>query len=224
MTITLAPKFRGPDQSGNGGYTCGLLAGAVGGDVITVTLRKPPPLEVALEVRDGSLLHGDEVVAVAAPGELSRAVPEPVPYDVAVAASKDYPGFTWHPFVSCYTCGPDRPDGLRIFPGHLSDDVVAAPWVPTEAVAPEIVWAALDCPGGWSLDLVSQPRVLGRMTATVSALPAVGDECVVVGQAHGIDGRKGFTSSALYGPDGALLARAEATWIAVDPAAINALR
>jgi hypothetical protein len=223
MAITLARRFRGPDRSGNGGYTSGLLAATVGAETVTVTLRKPPPLEVALEVRDGTLSHGDDVVAVAAPGELTRPTPEPVPYDVAAAASKSYAGFVEHPFPGCFTCGPERPDGLRIFPGRVSDDVVAAPWVPTE-VAPEIVWAALDCPGGWAFDLVGRPMVLGRITATVLALPATGDQCVVVGQAHGTDGRKGFTSSALYAPDGALIARAEHTWIAVDPATINALR
>jgi hypothetical protein len=57
----------------------------------------------------------------------------------------------------------------------------------------------------------------------VDAVPAVGERCVVVGHARGQDGRKAFTDSALYDSSGALLAQAEATWIAVDPAVINAL-
>ncbi len=226
--MIITRRFRGPDRSGNGGYTSGLLAGALGTVVTTVTLRQPPPLETSLDVvPDGSGLRlesGDALVATAAPGELTRPVPEPVPYDVAVKATESYGGFVKHPFPGCYTCGPDREvgDGLRIFPGHVREDGVAAPWVPTD-VSPATVWAALDCPGGWSFDLTGRPMVLGRMTATVTGVPAAGEECVVVGHAHGLDGRKGHTSSALYGADGTLLARAEQIWIAVDPEAINAL-
>ena len=226
--LVVERRFRGPERSGNGGYTSGLLAGALGTVVTTVTLRRPPPLETPLDVRpDGGgawLLHGDALVATAAPGELTRPAPEPVPYDVAVNATESYGGFVKHPFPGCYTCGPDRDvgDGLRIFPGPVREDGVAAPWVPTEVSRPT-VWAALDCPGGWSFDLTGRPMVLGRMTAAITAVPAVGEECVVVGHAHGLDGRKGQTSSALYGSDGALLARAEQVWIAVDPEAINAL-
>jgi hypothetical protein len=62
------------------------------------------------------------------------------------------------------------------------------------------------------------------MTATVLSVPGIAEECVVVGHAHGQDGRKGYTDSALYGTDGRLLARAEHIWIAVDPATINGLR
>ncbi len=234
--MILTRRFRGPDRSGNGGYTGGLLAGALGTATTTVTLRKPPPLDTELDVQpDGDgvrLVHGDDVVATAAPGELSRPVPEPVAYEAALGAVASYGGFVTHPFAGCFTCGPDRKDGdgLRIFPGHVGDGV-AAPWVPHAnfagedgAVPAEIVWAALDCPGGWSFDLTGRPMVLGRMTATVGEVPAVGEECVVVGQAISMDGRKGQTASALYGADGRLLAQAEQVWIAVDPAVINALR
>jgi len=233
MTLTVARQFRGPDRSGNGGYTAGLLAGAgwTGAQAVTVTLRQPPPLDIALSVvLDGAgirLMHGDEVVATAEPGSLGRVAADPVPFDVAVKASEGFAGFAKHPFPGCFTCGPARTagDGLRVFPGPVGGDVVAAPWVPADGFADAaIVWAALDCPGGWSLDLVGRPMVLGRIPATVASVPSVGERCVVVGHARGIDGRKGFTDSALYGEDGRLLARAEQTWIAVDPAAINALR
>src|SRR5215218_4317713 len=50
--IVIDRRFRGPDQSGNGGYTCGLVAGAMDGPA-AVTLRLPPPLEVPLRVEDG---------------------------------------------------------------------------------------------------------------------------------------------------------------------------
>src|SRR5580765_2437622 len=50
MAIVIVRRFRGPDESGNGGYSAGLFAPAHGGDVVEVTLRLPPPLETALEL------------------------------------------------------------------------------------------------------------------------------------------------------------------------------
>ena len=52
--------------------------------------------------------------------------------------------------------------------------------------------------------------VLGRMTARVDALPVVGEEHVVVGQARGHDGRKTFTASTLYDADGRVVGRRRA--------------
>jgi hypothetical protein len=58
------------------------------------------------------------------------------------------------------------------------------------------------------------------MTASVVGVPELGQPCVVVGQLRSLDGRKAFTSSALFSADGELLARAEATWLEIDPAAV----
>ena len=44
-------RFNGPPDSGNGGYTCGLVAGLLG-EVAEVTLRLPPPLD--RELRGGA--------------------------------------------------------------------------------------------------------------------------------------------------------------------------
>jgi hypothetical protein len=60
--VQIASRFCGPPQSGNGGYTCGLLAEALPGP-IEVSLRAPPPLAVELALRPaadggGSLWHG----------------------------------------------------------------------------------------------------------------------------------------------------------------------
>ena len=60
--------------------------------------------------------------------------------------------------------------------------------------------------------------VLGRMTARVDDLPVIGEPHVVVGEGRGQDGRKTFTASTLYDSDGRVVATAEHTWIAVDPA------
>ena len=132
-------------------------------------------------------------------------------------------------------CGTDRPapDGLGLRPGRLPDrpDTVATAWLPDASVAgadgvlpAAMVWAALDCPGGWSSDLAGRPMVLGRITAAVDALPAVGDPCVVVGRHLRDEGRKTFTASTAYDGDGRVLGRAEALWIALRPPDLGAPR
>jgi hypothetical protein len=51
-TLTIEGRFNGPEGSGNGGYTCGLLARELDGEA-EVTLRRPPPLDRPLVlVRD----------------------------------------------------------------------------------------------------------------------------------------------------------------------------
>ena len=48
LTMTIPRRFRGPPNSGNGGYVCGMLARNIAG-AAEVTLRAPPPLETALD-------------------------------------------------------------------------------------------------------------------------------------------------------------------------------
>ena len=43
-TLTIARRFNGPPESGNGGYVCGAFAFAAGID-LRVRLLAPPPLE-----------------------------------------------------------------------------------------------------------------------------------------------------------------------------------
>jgi len=144
----------------------------------------------------------------------------PISYAASVAlpeaerAAERYAGFTHHPFPTCYVCGPERPDGLRIFPGPLPDGRTAAPWtVPADADLP-VVWAALDCPGGWTAIQNGRTYVLGRIAVTAEARPEPGSTCVVVGEATEFSGRKAMVLSAIFGPDGSRLAAARATWIA----------
>lgn len=230
MSITVDRRFRGPAESGNGGYVSGLLAAragaAPGGSAAVVTLRLPPPLETPLAaVADGDgavrLLHGDALVAEAARSRIEVEAVQPVDAGTARAMEPSYGGFVRHPFPGCFVCGPEREigDGMRLFPGRLPDGRTACTWEVGEDLAgrPEMVWAALDCPGGWSADLVGRPMVLGRMTAQVHDVPRAGDVCVVTGRLLGGEGRKTWTASTLYGPDGRELGRAHATWIAVTP-------
>ena len=233
--LTIDRRFNGPPDSANGGYLSGRLAALVSGglpgaDPVAVTLRKPPPLAEPMSVAEGTpglrLSRGDVLIAEAAPAELSGGSVAPVGQDQAAAAARNYGGLAKHPFPTCFVCGLARPaqDGLGLRPGLLPDraDTTAALWRPDASLAdgggvrPEFVWAALDCPGGWTVDLVGRPMVLGRMTAQVQAVPEVGEPCVVVGRLNGRDGRKAFTTTTGYGADGRVLGHADAIWIAIS--------
>lgn len=214
---------------------------------VQVTLRRPPPLDRELTIHDegGTLLARDpegELVAEATRVDPFDAIVAPVPYPLSVAASTAYPGFADHPFPRCYVCGPQRDDGLRVFAGRLPDGRTAAPVAlpadpapvgsagPTDpgraapgrtSVSIAIVWAALDCPGGWAVLRPGRPYVLGRMAAVVRAVPAPGARCVVVGAMVATAGRKAHVHTTLYGPDAELLGYARATWIGIDPPAAS---
>ena len=116
----------------------------------------------------------------------------PVSLGEAVAASASYPGFTTHPFPTCFVCGTERAegDGLRLFPGRLADRRTATPFTVPDDIRPELMWAALDCPGGWAVPLEGRPYVLGRLAARVEALPAPGERCVVMGAMTGEEGAR----------------------------------
>jgi hypothetical protein len=189
---------------------------ALGGG-FEVMLRHPPPLGVELDLVGHELKQDDVVIAEAR--RMTESVldaPEAVSVEDAQEASKRYPGFRHHAYPTCFTCGPERDDGLGIFPGPVAgrEGVVASPWTPREALRPEIVWAATDCPGGWAVDDFQREGVLlGQMGAAIAALPPVGEPSVVIGWRIGEDGRKRFAGSALFSADGDLLAAARSTWI-----------
>jgi hypothetical protein len=225
--MIIGREFNGPPRSGHGGYSAGLVAsqldagGDLGGDeVAEVSLRRPPPLETPLRVARSEhgieVYDGDQLVADASPVRLEDPPPSGVGYDEAVAAAAAYAGFVDHPFPTCYACGPERADGLRIFPGSLGDGRgVAAPWRVPDGVSALTVWAALDCPGGWATIQPGRPYMLGRMAARVLAVPPAGADCVVVGVVVGTEGRKAQVRTALYSSAGELLALARAIWIAI---------
>jgi hypothetical protein len=223
--VIIPARFNGPPDSANGGYTAGMLARYVASPAgAAVTLRQPPPLATPLDVATTGdaieVYDGERLIASAAPAPapLVDVVP-PVTWAAAMAAAETYPGFAAHPFPTCFVCGPERPpgDGLRLFPGRLPDGRTAAPWIVPDDIEPTLVWAALDCPGGWAIPMEDRPYVLGRMSGRVDALPAAGDGCVVMGALVSEEGRKAHVITTVYSPDGTVLALAAATWIAVPP-------
>lgn len=204
---------------------CGLVAGLLGA-AAEVSLRRPPPIGRPLVVRhDGAvaILDGEAVVAEGVSADFEVEVPDPIGLGDAVEATNRYPGFILHPFPTCFVCGPERDegDGLRIFPGPVTGRrIVAAPWIPDHTLAgadgrvpPEFVWAALDCPGAFANGFPEIQMVLGRLAARLERSVEPGEECVVAGWSAGVEGRKHFAGTALFGVDGELRATARATWI-----------
>jgi hypothetical protein len=231
--IRIDPRFCGPPDSGNGGYVCGRLAGYLDGEAVTVRLRVPPPLERKLDVRrsetGASLLDGDVVVAEARASIMDLKPPDPSSYAEAEAASSRFRGFDSHWFPCCFVCGPDRVagEGLRIFAGPIEGrDGVAAPWIPDATlapsggrVAPEFLWAALDCPGAFA---VPEPEtggiLLGELQVALFGDVFAGERCVLLGWEIAHEGRKHTTGTALYGESGACRGLGRGTWIEVATA------
>jgi hypothetical protein len=214
MAVVIDRRYRGPDESGNGGYSAGLFALAHGGDVVEVTLRLPPPLETPLEVVGDRVLAGSAVVAQLRQGELGVSPPDPVALgDAAAAAVPDLDS----PFPNCFVCGHARgDDALHIHAGPVEGrPVYAAPWtVREDTVGREFVWAALDCPGAYATGVPGRGTViLGQLTARIERVPGAGEDCVVVARHLGSDGRKHGAVTALFTDVGELLGLARAVWI-----------
>ena len=248
MEITIPHRFCGPPESGNGGWVSGTVATHVptteAHRCVTVRLAAPPPLDRpltlvvdapssgAVPIADAvapvpsvRLLDGDHLVASATASEaLEGEAPDPVSLDEARTAEERYEGLVDHPFPTCFSCGTarDPQDALCLRPGPLDDGTgrYAVAWVPREASVP-LVWAALDCPGGWSAGIAGRPMVLGTMTTQVLALPEVGAAHTILAWQRASQGRKHLSGTALYSPGGQVLASARATWIAVDPSTIR---
>ncbi len=221
--VIIDKRYCGPKDSGNGGYVCGSMARHVDG-VAEVTLRKPPPLERALDLElNGSrvsLRDGDDLVAEARSATLDIDIPEPPSFEVASAATRSYRGFEFHALPHCYVCGPLREDGMHVFPSPIPDrDIVASPWIPEEhqagtdgRIREEFRWAALDCPGFFAID-GHATRLLGRLTTRLGRSVRVGEKCVTIGWHIHSSGRKHATGTALFSESGDLCGAAQATWI-----------
>jgi len=232
-SIRIPARFSGPPDSGNGGYTCGLLAAHLGQSG-ECTLRKPVPLEQEMQVLHADhglqLKSGDQLIAEAVPADWPMPEVLRVNFAQAQVAAEHSPAFVGHPFPTCFVCGPHRQqnDGLRIFPGVVAgltgpngSPVLAAPWIPDPTLSnspgeipDEIIWSALDCPTGFAGGFPSVGKlVTGRLAVKILGHPLVGDHCVLVSWPTGVEGRKHFAAAALLGPGSDVLAYARATWI-----------
>ncbi|WP_417449202.1 PaaI family thioesterase [Kordiimonas sp.] len=237
QTVTIASRFKGPPTSGNGGYTCGLLASLIDGPA-EASLKAPPPLDVDLVLSrsgDGSvLMQGDAVLGVAKPATLDLEVPAlPTPLTLGVNPV-DAPGRPkkFEPFETCFVCGHERthPDGLCIHARVVEGvpGMVAAKWLLDENyaaadgnVSDVMLWAALDCPGYFAC-AAGEAALLARLTAQIiKPLKAEGD-ATVIGWDMGASGRKRRCGTAVFDADGTLVAKAEGLWVVVDAARVQA--
>lgn len=159
--------------------------------------------------------------------------PEPPGFSDAQAASARYRGFVNHFYPDCFVCGPQRKhgDGLRIFAGPVEEGtgpegMVAAAWIPDATlvdssgfVAPEFVWAALDCPGAYAFpEPQNAALLLGELAVSIKGSVSVGEKCVLIGWEISRQGRKHYTGTALFGESGSCRAVGYATWFEVSTA------
>ncbi|MBX3705514.1 MAG: hypothetical protein KF911_02690 [Pseudomonadales bacterium] len=159
-TIVIPARFRGPPNSGNGGYVAGAVAARfrapavpVADAAIEVTLRAPIPLDTAMSIERPDADHvrmtlGDTLIAEAERTTLRLKVPEPPTFAAALAARPASPSFHrdvnplipggtgFHPVCAC--CGADvAPElGLHVYAAPVAGfDGVAAAWRPHPALA-----------------------------------------------------------------------------------------
>jgi hypothetical protein len=226
-TVLVPARFNGPSASGQGGYSAGALIAHLDRPA-TVSLRRPVPLDLELEVRveqDAARAYADDalvVEAVAAPSLAPWDAP-PVSVDEARAATERFVPPADGAFDHCFVCGRARHDGFGVLLGRVEGtDLFAAPWTPPDwsadadgTVLPEFVWAALDCPGyfaAFGVDL--ELAFLARQQSELLAPIHVGVEYIAVGRPLGRDRRKGFAATAILDSRGAVLAHSEQLLIA----------
>jgi hypothetical protein len=213
---------------GQGGYSAGVLAEAIG-STVTVRFHSPVPLDQPLRIeRHGdttNLLSDGVAVLSAQPGSLQNAPPAPVEPAAAATGRRWAESRFLEPARSCFSCG-SGPDSLRIHAGQVDDSRFATPFTPPPWVANAdgevrlpFVWAPLDCAAGWHVALdQSDPRlaVTGWLIVVQHRPLLVGRDYVVVTSTDpGWEGRKRGASSAIYDRDGALCASSSSLWISV---------
>lgn len=226
--LRIPAKFNGPAGSANGGYTCGLVARALGASSAEVNLRAPPPLEreLTLEHTDVGVTVRDGAAVIAEGRGTAPLTSITIGVSTGVAGTAACEGYSrWtaaHPFPTCLVCGPDHEDGLRIFPGRLSDGRYAASWTPDATLADddstvhsEYVWAALDCPTSAPVANFGEgpPIVLARLAVTLGAPVRAGEPHALVSWQLAREGRKREAACVLFDAQGRALARSEALWI-----------
>ena len=123
MKLRIDQRYCGPPDSGNGGYVAGLVAKALGGSGVEVTLRAPPPLDVELDLRtagdEAGLWDGETLVASARRAAVAVDVPTPPSFDEAAMPRRALSGSSTICFRAASCAGPTAPtgDGMRIFAG-----------------------------------------------------------------------------------------------------------
>lgn len=233
--LIIDARYNGPRGLGNGGYVAGALADFVAGDA-EVRIQRGFPLDTPLAVvRDAEggvrCLRGGDLLGTARPVVLDLAIPPPPTLAVAAEATGRFRCIHCSDPRGCYVCSPHRApgEGLRVFCGPLEPGgelIVAGVWVPDAAladaegcIAPRLVWAALDCPGGYAIAALNPDahrQLLGTCAATLRRPLRAGARYILSSwQVAPPEGRKRFMGVAIHDVEGTLCAAARQIWIAV---------
>lgn len=232
-TITIPHRFNGPLDSGNGGYSGGVFARRLGA-AASVSLRSPVPLDRPLAIVEEAgepvrVLDGETLVAEArALPSLELEVPAAVGVEQARAAMDNDRAPSDGVFSRCFVCGRAREDSFGVFAGEVEGrDLVATPWTPPEwtggpdgKVAPEYVWAVLDCPTYFAAHIGEEltGSVLVRQSAALHVPVPASEEHVVIAWPIERDGRKRLAGAAVLSAAGETLASAEVLLVEPRPA------
>ncbi|MFB7874957.1 PaaI family thioesterase [Nocardia sp. NPDC056064] len=231
--VTFPDHVHGYPQVAFGGYVAGLLARRSGAETVRVDFRRAVPVDTPLALTAGDPGHTALVdtegtlLAQATPATLDL-TPPPVPsWSVAGAATEAALTSPKRPVTDCFGCGVECApgNGLRLFPWAVPDSqLMAAAWTPDPRLAdetghlpPEIIWSALDCPGGiaaWVHQGMAKGAVTAALTATQLRPAPVGADYIAHAWPIHHEGRKHTVGVALSTRDGDLCAVAEALWVA----------
>ncbi|SEC84945.1 hypothetical protein SAMN04489727_5326 [Amycolatopsis tolypomycina] len=219
-------RFTGPANSAHGGYACALFAhraadllGVEPNDV-AVTLHAPPPLDSPLcaepAARRVHVWHRDELIATVRESNVAIGTADFVELPVAEQSAAHFAGRIAHPFPTCFACGTARlDDGVGLSPGPVRGrpGTVACPWTTPAAPVPDwLVWAVLDCAGGWLFDQQAEPMVLAHLAVRLAGGVPPGERTIVTGRLDSRSEHGATVTTTLYRPGGGELGRAHATW------------
>jgi hypothetical protein len=226
--VDIPARFNGPPTSGNGGYSCGLVADYIDG-AARVRLHVPPPLDTPMQVSvadDGSveMYDGETLVGSGHAIDYQLEIPPAPTLEQAKDAMTRFPAYEKHIFPTCFVCGPGRPhhDGLEIFPGPVKDwSLLACVWNPSEDLLDEagnipenILWAALDCPGAFAtMGGKEIASVLGQLDVEITAPVKGGQPLIVYSWPLGNEGRKYYAGAAVASASGEVVASSYSIWI-----------
>ncbi|GHE13788.1 hotdog fold domain-containing protein [Streptomyces alanosinicus] len=215
---TIPSHITGYPNVAFGGYVAGLVASRSDAETVRVDFQAAVPVGVPVRL--------EEKVTVT-PGRLRHEAPEMPTWNQAQAATEAYLAqLRVHPQpFDCYGCAPMAVGkGIRLFPGPVPGrNLVAAAWVPdvelagkTGTLPPEIVWSALDCPGGWAgvrLADTGPGLVTAALTAKLLHEVRAGERHISWAWVLDKHDRKVSVGVALATAEGKICARAEAVWV-----------
>ncbi|MBI5289299.1 MAG: hypothetical protein HY873_10060 [Chloroflexi bacterium] len=137
-----------------------------------------------------------------------------------------------HPIPGCFSCGPENPQGLYVYPRVVRDGVTCAAWPDASAfdnaerrgdgsLSLAVLTSAIDCSSGVCLPVAQQRELLeldqffllGSIDVRYLRVPPVTIPYRVAAKHLGREGRKFYGMSVLADEDGVAYAMAETTWI-----------